>query len=139
MKIYEADIAGRKLEHEGKIYYQPQRHGFNDGVIYKDYKAFESGEGTCYIPEYAIPGNGAFDEFVEPDLVLPDEGDWYLEENCGIYTKKDFVSIAGKHADMLFEDVDWQHPETLWEEYDTEDIDEEDVRIEEEKLKKGVK
>jgi len=63
----------------------------DNGYCFKDYKAFESKKGICYVPE------------------LTDHK----------YTYNDFLEIAKNNkelAQMLFDFVDWQHPETLYNE-----------------------
>jgi len=63
----------------------------DNGYCFKDYKAFESKKGVCYIPE------------------LTDHK----------YTYNDFMDIAKGNEELaktLFDLVDWQHPETLYNE-----------------------
>jgi len=62
----------------------------------KDLKAFQNKKGTCYVPE------------------LSDEK----------YTYNDFLNIAKgnkKLAEQLFSVVEWQHPETIIDEWEIED------------------
>ena len=62
----------------------------------KDLKAFQNKKGTCYVPE------------------LSDEK----------YTYNDFLNIAKgnkKLAKQLFSVVEWQHPETIIDEWEIED------------------
>ena len=74
----------------------------SQGMIFKSGEAFNKKKGVCYIPE------------------LSDEK----------YTHKDFLRIADgneKLAQTLFSIVDWQHPETLMEEWSNDGIlDDED-------------
>lgn len=75
-------------EHEAIIERGPTEQGF----VFKDEEAYETDKKRiCYVPE------------------LSDEG----------YTGDDFLRIAGEQdlADELFDSVDWQHPESLWEEW----------------------
>ncbi len=75
-------------EHEAII----ERGSTEQGYVFKDEEAYENDKDkVCYVPE------------------LSDEA----------YTGKDFLDIAGEQdlADELFDQVDWQHPETLWEEW----------------------
>ena len=75
-------------EHEAIIERGPTDQGF----VFKDEEAYETDKTkVCYVPE------------------LSDEA----------YTGKDFLDIAGEQdlADELFDQVDWQHPETLFDEW----------------------
>lgn len=75
-----------------------ERGYFRQGFIFKSYPAYEKDNEVCYIPE------------------LSD----YL------YTRQDFLDIANgnqKLADYLFENVDWQCPETLLDELETDEAD----------------
>lgn len=76
----------------------------NNGYIFKDSEAFENSlDKICYISEYGS-----------------------LEEN-DFYTKQDFINICNgdeKMAYDLFNMVDWQHPETAFEELFNNEEDE---------------
>ena len=83
-------------EHEAVIERGPTEQGY----VFKDEEAYyeSSDDKVCYVPE------------------LSDE----------VYTKQSFLDIAGEQdlADELFDEVDWQYPETLFEEWwDTGEID----------------
>lgn len=71
-----------------------------NGFPFKDWEAYDKGD-VCYISESALGdlerGEGDEDDF---------------------YTKEDFIEIAGdeRKARLLFEAVDWQHPESFWDE-----------------------
>lgn len=88
----------------GEMHYRRSIQGFNEGFIYKDYDAFVSGDDICYIPEYL---GAVFNELY---------AEW-VPRIFG-YTRKDLEDIcedAGfnkEYAEMLFEEIDWQHPET---------------------------
>lgn len=73
------------------------------GYGYKCWEAYEAGENhICYIPEYCY-----------------DEETHELEiDSC--YTKADFIALTGneKMACELFSAVDWQHPSSLWQEWE---------------------
>ena len=63
----------------------------------KNYKAFKSKSGVCYVPELSNQK----------------------------YTYTDFLNLAQgnkKIANLLFNVVEWQHPETLLDEWDREEI-----------------
>lgn len=68
-----------------------EKFATDNGYCFKDYKAFESKKGICYVPE------------------LTDHK----------YTYNDFLEIAKNNKELartLFDLVDWQHPETLYNE-----------------------
>jgi len=96
-----------KIHENGKI----EKEFFQQGYIYKNFEAFcEKTNEVCYIPEL-------------------DDAEFYTE---GVgYTYQDFVNLAKEHfeelgvngipeilAEVLFEFCDWQHPETLLDEWD---------------------
>lgn len=86
--------------------YQREIQGYNSGFIFKSYDNYESGEGVCYIPEYAYNGNKI------------DETSDYLDESFG-YSRKHFEELCKGtkiDPDYLFELVDWQSPEALLDE-----------------------
>lgn len=75
-----------------------KREYFRQGYIFKSYPAYKKENEICYIPEFSD----------------------YL------YTRQDFLDIANgnqKLADYLFESVDWQSPETLLDELETNEED----------------
>jgi len=80
----------RTIEKTGKNI-TVHRAPYNQGFIYKSWEAFYKGKGICYVPE------------------LSDS----------LYTKQDFMDLCNGQeeiAQRIFEDVDWQHPETYIEE-----------------------
>lgn len=80
-----------KVDEKGNITLL-KREFFGQGNIFKDEDAFfNHPDKPCYVPE----------------------------TSDDVYTKEDFLSICGGQEDIaqiLFEDVDWQHPETRFEE-----------------------
>jgi hypothetical protein len=81
------------------------------GYGYKNELAFDTGVGTCYIPE-----SGFERDF---DCEYDDEHRATVDESMR-YTKQDFIDMCGGNEDAarnIFESVDWQSPETLVEEY----------------------
>lgn len=97
----------------GKRYDEIENLPFEDigqGYGFKSEAAFDAGDDlVCYIPEYCYD-----DETLELE---PD--------SC--YTKADFLELTGdeeEKARELFAAVDWQHPSSLWQEWDEEDSDE---------------
>ena len=72
------------------------RDFFRQGNVFKDGEAYAKKQGVCYVPEL----------------------------NDYKYTYNDFLTIANNNeaiADLLFEYVDWQSPETLYDEWYNED------------------
>lgn len=84
-KYTQKDTIGSYNSITGEI----ERGGTAQGFVFKDYEAFQTkSKAVCYIAE------------------LDDEK----------YTYEDFLRIGGSEisAQNLFEEVDWQHPETLF-------------------------
>lgn len=101
-----------------------EKEFYCQGYIYKDFDAFENKTNEiCYVPEYS-------GDNIEDTVSV-------REDNK--YTYKDFVRIAQEFIDMnedvkrycekngetaediarnVFEMVDWQHPETLIDEFE---------------------
>ena len=83
------------------------------GYGYKSWEAwnFDNPDVIVYIPEYCdiTSNNSKGIEFTTLDI-----------SSC--YTKQDFLDITEdlEKAEDLFESVDWQHPTTLWNEWDEE-------------------
>ena len=74
-----------------------KRKKTDNGYCFKDRQAFNNKKGICYIPE------------------LSDQK----------YTYLDFLRIANNNktlAQNLFDIVDWQHPETLLDEWSIEEL-----------------
>lgn len=61
----------------------------------------------CYIPEYCYKD-------------MPDGSKQLDLDSC--YTRKDFIDLTGDQtkAEALFQSVDWQHPSSLWDEWDND-------------------
>lgn len=105
----------QKLIDEGKdIVYLQTYIGFEEtlqGYCYKSYEAWESDnpDVIVYIPEYCY-----YEYEDEYGTRIP------TLDISSCYTKKDFIDITGTllQAEDLFESVDWQHPTTLWHEWD---------------------
>ena len=81
-----------KIDQDGNIA-ELQREFFEQGWIYKDWEAFRNHpDESCYVPE------------------LSDK----------VYTAKDFLRICKgqeEFAEQLFGVVDWQHPDSLMDEW----------------------
>ena len=147
MKITKADIAGWRIETDDQTYYVGEyvHLGCNEGVIYKDLHAFETGEGVCYVQEYgfenADQNGGELFEFAAKEGAAS-----VLENNPYIastgYTRKDFedmVEGTKYSAQDLFYSCEWQSPETLmdeWLQYDEDEMEQfEDLRLTEKQRK----
>ena len=60
---------------------------------------------------------------------VPDDEIIYIPESAydngfldplGVYTKRDFIELAGNRARELFDYCDWQSPEAAWNEIESE-------------------
>lgn len=96
------------------------------GTVYKNEKAFDtkSKEIPCYIPEYFL-------SFCD----LEDKGK--IEDSEGVYFYQDFIEMVEEYfkeeklskkeiknrAEIIFEMVDWQSPETLMYELEWDDFE----------------
>lgn len=92
-------IVGRRYDEIPGLSFESIGQGYG----YKCREAYEAGESyICYIPEYCYN-----EETHEMEI-----------DSC--YTKADFIALAGneKMACALFSAVDWQHPSSLWEEWE---------------------
>ena len=112
-----------------------------NGHCYKDYEAFNKGEGVCYISEYE------YEDMREQlsSLCLDYDNDRITEEeyneerqhiltNVG-WTRRDLLELVGfdnaydeqmqlglvKLASIILEGVDWQSPETYFNEFEIDD------------------
>lgn len=108
----------QKLINEEKdIIYLQTYMGFEDigqGYGYKSYEAWDSDNADIivYIPEYCYitNQNSMGIEYKTLDI-----------NSC--YTKQDFLDITKNNlqeSEALFDAVDWQHPTTLWDEWNTD-------------------
>lgn len=132
MKIIKADIAGWRIETDDETYYIGEyvHLGCNDGVVYKDKDAFQSGEGVCYVQEYgfenADQNEGELFEFAAKAGAASEITDNPYIATSG-YTRKDFEDLVEGtkySAYELFQDCEWQSPETLLDEWMQHDEDE---------------
>ncbi len=96
------------------------------GTVYKNEKAFKtkSKKVPCYIPEYFL----SFCDF-------EDKGK--IEDSEGVYFYQDFIEMVEEYfkeeklskkeiknrAEIIFEMVDWQSPETLIYELEWDDFE----------------
>lgn len=138
-KVSKADIAGWRVESdEQTLYFGEYVYlGCNEGVVYKDNHAFDTGEGVCYIPEYDFENSDENEnelfEFDAKAAAAKELVNNHYVATKG-YTRKDFDAlVAGTKysAYDLFMECEWQHPETLmdeWLEHDEEEYDETDFK-----------
>lgn len=127
MKIEKVYPAGWKMEMDDETIYFGEYGRFgcycNDGVVYKDEDAFNSGKGVCYIAEYAFDNwnenAGPLFEFDAKESVATGlEGNSYIAH--GGWTRKDLEDLCdGTSIDVtdLFNHLDWQSPSTLFDEW----------------------
>ena len=85
-------IGKRALNEDGEIV-ELEKEYYRQGWIFKDEYAFHhEPKKPCYVPE---------------------------EEEEGFYTREDFLVLCNGQediAEMIFDEVDWQHPETYFDE-----------------------
>lgn len=117
---------GWKITNGNKITYIGEygQENANEGVIYKDYEAFRTGEGICYIPEYGFENKddnfGKLFEFHAKQCEAAGIEDNSYQAETG-YTRQDFIEMCDGDislAEDIFQECDWQHPETLLDEYE---------------------
>ena len=135
LKIEKADITGWKVTtKDGYVVYigEYSTHAgpfCNEGVTYKDRKAFETGEGVCYIPEYgfenAEENSGPLYDFEAKELAANNIINNNYQSESG-YTRQDLIDICCgcvAWAEDLFDHLDWCCPETraLEDEEDSEE------------------
>ena len=124
MKIEKVNPAGWKMVTPDETYYFGEYGQFgcncNDGVVYKDDQAFESGDGVCYIPEFGFENanENPFEFYAKALIATEIEGNTYVAIQG--YTRQDFVELCDGNEGLareLYDHVDWQHPETLLDEW----------------------
>ena len=133
MKIIKVFPAGWKMETDEITYYFGEYGQFgcycNEGVVYKDEQAFETGEGVCYIPEYGFEnreenGSQLFEFHAKEAVASGVEYNSYVATEG--YTRADLENLCegtSFTARELFDHLDWQHPDTLaneWLDYEEE-------------------
>lgn len=127
MKIEKIYPAGWKMETDNEIYYFGEYGRFgcycNEGVIYKDQEAFDTGKGVCYISEYGFDNSdensGPLFEFDAKAAVASElEGNSYVATQG--YTRADLEALCegtGYDVEDLFDHLDWMYPDTLIDEW----------------------
>ena len=135
MKIEKVYPAGWKMETDEKTIYFGEYGKFgcycNDGVVYKDREAFETGIGVCYINEYGFNNDdenmGCLFEFGAKAAVASElEGNSYTATEG--WTRADLEELCkdtGYDVENLFDHLDWMSPDTLMDEW-LEDKEEEE-------------
>ena len=132
MKIEKVYPAGWKFITDDETYYFGEYGQFgcymNNGVVYKDRHAFETGEGVCYINEYGFEESDALDHLSDKQSLGAE-----LVNNPYVaisgYTRQDLLDICcgnERLAEDLFDHLDWMAPEALFDEWERELFDEEE-------------
>ena len=133
MKIEKVFPRGWKLNAPDNTYYIGEYGilGCNPGVIYKNDEAFEKGSGICYIPEYGFSNSEAngtvlFDWAAKAcEAECAENNSYITSDDMGEgYTKQHFLDIcygSEEFAKELYDSVNWQSPETLWDEWMEDD------------------
>ena len=101
----------------------------DNGYCFKDNEAWKSGEGICYIGEYALADIDEKLEELEAKLKngqISEEG--FNEQKNALFayhgnTREQIVEMCGGKdfeslAESIFYEVDWQEPQTLFYEID---------------------
>ena len=127
MKIEKVYPAGWKMETDEGTYYFGEYGKFgcycNEGVVYKNQEAFDTGKGVCYINEYGFDNkdenSGPLFEFEVKEYVASElEGNSYIATEG--WTRADLEALCkgtGYDAEDLFAHLDWMSPETLMNEW----------------------
>lgn len=114
MSGYKEYNRGRKVKgKDGKYLYSSEfcSIGGSDGYIYKNSVAFyepwryKNKDEIVYIPEYGFP-DGKWDRVAEDDVESK-------------YTRQSLIALTNSEvlASELFDELSWQHPESLWNEW----------------------
>jgi hypothetical protein len=115
---------GKILRIEGDMEEYVALEYHNQGWFYKDSEAFEKGFGVCYIPEYAV------EEFGGKMVEIEGENFYRLIDIEDTYSYTDFLNLTHNNhikAKALFELLDWQYPQSLYQELEEmEDLFEEE-------------
>lgn len=94
METINGDYGSIRVNKNGNVV-EINREKTDQGFVYKNEEAFLNGKGVCYVAE------------------LSDE----------LYTYKDIFEICDNNESMarlVFDDIDWQHPESRYEEISDE-------------------
>lgn len=151
MKEIEVTYGSKIVDDYGKVSYRTGST-FN-GWCFKDREAFEKGEGVCYISEYAF--QDMQDELasldIEYDQTDMTENEYNEQRNdiirCYGWTRDDILALAGwdereneRHneiatgvAEIIFDIIDWQSPDTYYNEMELEDFAE-DLKLTDEEI-----
>jgi hypothetical protein len=127
MKIEKVYPAGWKMVTDDETYYFGEFGKFgcycNEGVVYKDKQAFETGKGVCYINEYGFDNVdenfGPLFEFDAKEAAASDAVDNDYVATSG-WTRQVLIDLCDGNESMveeLFDHLDWMSPETLWDEW----------------------
>lgn len=119
---------GYKVIQNNKVigyYGEYSQLGACEGVIYKDYDAYKSGQGICYINEYGFDNSeqnaGELFEFSAKQIATENgvvDNPYYADSG---YTRQSILDLTGGDqslADQLFDSAEWQAIETLLDEWE---------------------
>ena len=128
IKIQKVSPAGWKVTEDDTVIYFGEFGRFgcyqNDGVVYKDREAFETGTGMCYISEYSFDSvetleNEKFYNFKHPEEI-PEEFKYTILKNphWGVSGEtreslEDLCQDSNYDVEDLFDHLDWMCAETL--------------------------
>ena len=109
-----------------------------EGILPDEYEPSDIGQGMGYKIDLRwdeIPSDDIVIYIPEYGYGMWDDQDSMPKEDS-IYTKADFREItkelgkrAEEEAEYLFQAVDWQHPESLWDEMDVDDEMDESISL----------
>lgn len=144
--IIKADIAGRIVMFgENDIYYVGG--STEQGVVYKSQEAFDEHDGICYVPEAGFFDAVGIYENVSDEMIdfMNEDNCCYVTDGAGGYTRDDIYAAMYDHLDgndewvermkkeygnafvegyidkcveIVFQELDWQCPETLMDDWD---------------------
>ena len=157
-EIMVADLAGRMVGWDKwqQVYYLGAAYGHNDGIVYKNQQAFDEHDGICYVPEHGFfDANGLADNVSdEMKEWLEEDHCGYVTDGAGGYTRDDIYAAFAYHInydgwldekekeygkpfmeefidkeiDYIFQELDWQCPDTFIQEMEWEEDWEEFVK-----------
>jgi hypothetical protein len=109
IKTFESYIIG-EIDNNGKIHKDSTMNGY----VYKNAYEFENkSDEICYIPEYGDEDNPREDGFTYQD---------FLDIAKEAIKNYDWNITPEQLAQNLFDDVDWQSPHTLIDDWANSDV-----------------
>lgn len=138
---------GAVLMQDGKIIgYEVENTG--QGFVFKDYEAFRTGKGICYISEHEFEDleeelQSLRQMYGEDYLQIPEylEDANHILESVG-WTREKLINLAGgpgfeELALDVLKAVDWQTPETYFNESEIDELDLERYHLTKEQVNKA--